>query len=72
MAIRGDLQRQGYGTRMLALAEKFAKENKRTFIRIPAEEYSQGFYKKLGYISMDWPEGPHHPGEVSLAKRLKE
>jgi N-acetylglutamate synthase-like GNAT family acetyltransferase len=73
VAIEGALQRNGHGTCMLVLAEKFAREQGKTLMRVPAEEDSRGFYERerLGYIPMDWPKGPHHPGEVSLGKWLK-
>lgn len=71
VAIDSAKQKQGFGTRMLVFAEEFVKEQKRNIIRVPAEEYSWKFYERLGYIKTQWPAGPNHPGEVSLAKRLK-
>lgn len=71
VAIHKDFQKQGLGTWMLTLAERFITEQERLLIRVPAEDDSEGFYKKRGYIPMDWPEGPHHPGEVSLVKWLQ-
>jgi len=71
VAIHKDFQKLGLGRHMLAFAEHFIKQQRKILIRVPAETYSEGFYKKVGYSSMEWPEGPHHPGEVSLAKRLQ-
>ena len=70
VTIDGKLQKQGLGTRMLVLAETFIRDRGRTLIRVPAEEYSRAFYERLEYIPMDWPNGPHHAGEVSLGKWL--
>lgn len=70
VAMRSESQRQGFGRRMLELTEWFIKDKSRSLVRVPAEEESRGFYEKLGYTYMDWPEGPKNSGNIPLVKEL--
>jgi len=70
VAIVEDLQRQGYGKRMLAQAERFAVEKGCGIIHSSVNPEAVGFYEKCGY-SRDRSE---RPGEksVPMTKELKQ
>ena len=70
VTIRLELQKQGFGQRMLELAEMFIASLGCNLIRVPTQEESRRFYEKFGYAYTEWSEGPKISGDIPLAKRL--
>lgn len=72
IAIDGPYQRQGFGTKMIQLAEILLHDlGHIKLIRIPVERASQEFYTRLRYQERDWPNGPQKAGPVSLGKEIR-
>lgn len=59
MAVAPELQRQGAGARVLALAEEWARGAGFTRIETHARCTARGFYERAGYTA-DGPEFPEH------------
>ena len=53
VAIRADLQRQGYGRRLLELAEGFARAHGCARVESHADPGAIGFYVRCGYALVD-------------------
>lgn len=51
VAIKEDLQRNGHGRALLALAENFARQNGADSIESSVDEDAAPFYRKCGYTS---------------------
>ncbi len=62
VTIRENLQRHGYGRQMLALAEKFVREEGRPLIRSHVHRTATGFYERCGFTR----DGPDEGGETVL------
>src|SRR5215470_2113008 len=72
IGIRGDLQRQGLGAILLALAEQAVRGFGRTDVIINAHPTSLAFYLANGYAEGDWPDkGPVPPTLIRVGKRLR-
>lgn len=72
IAIEGPYQRQGFGTKMIELAENLLCQfGDNRLIRIPVESASQEFYSRLGYQERDWPHRPQGGGPLSLGKEIE-
>ncbi len=73
IAVDKPYQRQGFGKKMIQLAESLLHQfDNIKLIRIPAENVSQEFYSRLGYQEMPWPNGPQNAGSLSLGKDIKD
>jgi len=71
IGVRGDLQRQGHGRVLLALAEQTAGAFGKTEIVINAHPSSLAFYVANGYREGEWDDaGPPRPGLIRVGKRL--
>lgn len=62
--------RQGLGTKMLQLAERFIRERGRKVIRIPATAESMPFAKHMGYTQEPWKLMPKEDCMIAVCKRL--
>src|SRR6266545_6764522 len=72
IGIRPDLQRQGHGAVLLALAERAARALGRTDIVINAHPTSLTFYLANGYAEGDWRDaGPGPATLIRVGKRLR-
>ena len=71
IAIRCDLQRQGYGRVLLQLAEQAARAFSRTEIVINAHPTSLPFYLANGYRESEWRDAAPVPASlIRVGKRL--
>ena len=71
IGIRMDLQRQGHGAVLLALAEQAARAFGRTVVVINAHPTSLTFYLANGYAEGAWRDkGPVPPPLIRVGKRL--
>jgi GNAT superfamily N-acetyltransferase len=71
IGIRTDLQRQGHGAVLLALAEEAARALGRTEVSINAHPTSLMFYLANGYREGDWRDKePVQPTLIRVGKRL--
>lgn len=59
VAIAADVQGKGYGRQLLALAERFARQQGAVHIRSNVAPDAVGFYRKAGYREL----APASPGE---------
>jgi len=50
LAVRKRFRKQGIGTKLMATAEKFGRENTCKIASLNAQIQAKGFYAKLGYI----------------------
>ena len=67
VAIRADLQRRGYGRRLLEYAERFAREHGCARAESHVDPNAIGFYERCGYARID----PRNmAGAVLMAKVL--
>lgn len=70
IAIDHAFVRQGFGTKMLHLAERFIQERARKIIRIPATSHSILFYNQLGYKEETWDLMPPEECMIAVSKQL--
>lgn len=62
--------RQGFGTKMLQLAERFVQERGRKVIRIPATAQSMPFAYHLGYKEELWDLMPKEDCMIAVCKQI--
>jgi GNAT superfamily N-acetyltransferase len=65
VAIREDVQRRGHGRRLLAAAERFAREQGCTHIESHADPGAVQFYERCGFTRAE----PARPSDVSILMR---
>jgi GNAT superfamily N-acetyltransferase len=61
VAIREELQRQGYGRRLLDAAERFARAQGCTRVESRVDPSAIGFYQRCGYVRADLTDGGSSP-----------
>ena len=59
VAIREDLQRRGYGRRLLEAAEEFARQNRCTRIESHVDPTAVGFYERCGFLASNSADSSH-------------
>jgi GNAT superfamily N-acetyltransferase len=73
IAVKPGLQRLGYGTAMLAAAERFLQQRGRREITINATNLSFPFYFRHGYRPGEWRDaGPVPDGLIRVGKRFSQ
>lgn len=70
VAIDSSHTNKGLGTQMLLCAEKFLLDRGISLVRIPSAIDSHGFYARLGYKELPWPDMPEGCRAIFLAKQL--
>ncbi len=70
VAIDAPFVRQGFGAKMLDLAERFVREHKRALIRIPATAQSLPFAHYMGYKEEPWDLMPKEECMIAVCKRM--
>lgn len=70
IAIDPGFVRQGFGKKMLQLAERFIQERGRKLIRIPATAQSMPFAHHMGYTQEPWDLMPQEECMIAVCKRL--
>lgn len=63
-------QKQGCGSHMLRLLERWIKHQGRHTIKMHARPYAEGFYRRLGYVDMTFDESSVQINPVNLGKKL--
>ena len=70
IAIDTDYQQQGYGRKMLALLERWVKYQGRHYLLLHALLSTENFYRKLGYIDMEFNSPAINGDYIDLGKIL--
>lgn len=70
IAIDSDLQRRGYGTVLLKLAEDFARRQGRRKVVLHGNPSSIGFYLRNGYVNAPWDDDAAFGNSIDVAKDL--
>ena len=63
-------KRNGYGTYMMKLLEKWIKSQGHNIIKIHANPNAEDFYRKLGYVEMEFDDVSISKETIDLGKIL--
>ena len=70
LAVDAPFQKQGFGAYMLRFLENWIKSNGRSVVRLHAALTAENFYRKLGYVDMEFNDISISPNVIDLGKLL--